>query len=125
MLSPVLLDHFKHPRGAGRIEGATGQGLETNAACGDRLELFVRVESDSVAAAGFLAQGCSALIACASFVVDKAKGMRREDVAALDADALLAEVGETSAARRHGMQLAVRALKTALDASRGKPAPAP
>jgi len=110
MLAPALLDHFKAPRNVGRVEGATGKGRAENPACGDVIEIEVRVVDDRIEAIAFLAQGCSATLACGSFVTERARGATRRDALTLDPDALLREVEETSAARRHAMAQAVRAL---------------
>lgn len=114
MLAPILHEHFKSPRNVGRIAAPTGIGRAENPACGDLVAIEARVVAGRIEAIGFLAQGCAATIACGSFVCDRAAGRSVADALALDADRLLDEVGETSAARRHGMSLALRALRDAL-----------
>lgn len=114
MLTPALLDHFKAPRNVGRVEGATGKGRAENAACGDVIEIEVRVVDERIEAIAFLAQGCSATLACGSYVTERARRSTTREVHAFDPDDLLREVGETSAARRHAMAQAVRALHEAL-----------
>ncbi|MFG0315665.1 MAG: iron-sulfur cluster assembly scaffold protein, partial [Planctomycetota bacterium JB042] len=90
-----------------------GAASADNPACGDVVEVFVRVDGGRLAEASFLAQGCPAVIAGASFVLDRAVGSTVEEVGGLEVDGLLAEAGETSAARRHGFAMVVRALKEA------------
>lgn len=116
-LSAALLDHFKNPRNVGRVAAATGRGVAENPLCGDHIEIEVRVDQERIAAIAFKAQGCSATLACGSFVTDRAMGVSRDVALALDADRLLEETLESSAVRRHGMQLALTALKAALTAS--------
>lgn len=115
MLAPDLLAHFKAPRNVGRVEGATGKGRAENPACGDVIEIEVRVVDERIESIAFLAQGCSATLACGSFVTERARGATMRDALALDPDVLLREVGETSATRRHAMAQAVRALHQAVD----------
>ncbi|MBK6939321.1 MAG: iron-sulfur cluster assembly scaffold protein [Planctomycetes bacterium] len=117
-LSPILLDHFKRPRRTGRLEAPTARGTADNPGCGDLVEVEVRVVADVLEAARFLARGCSATIAGASFVLERAESLGVDAILALDADALWAEAGERSEARRHGVVLALDALKRAL---RGSP----
>jgi hypothetical protein len=115
-LSQALEDHFRAPRHAGRLARPSGRGTAENASCGDVVAIEVAIESEVVAEAAFLAQGCAATIACASYVVAKARGAPRRDLAPggeFDPDRLLAEAGETQPTRRHGMVLAVRALRIA------------
>lgn len=113
MLGTTLLDHFKRPRGVGRLGDPTGRGEAENAGCGDLLTLEVRVEAERCAAIGFLAQGCSATVASASYVVERFTGRPLAEVASADAERILAEIGEESAASRHGMAMALRALRAA------------
>jgi nitrogen fixation protein NifU and related proteins len=119
VLSEILHAHFKAPRNAGRIAGATGRGRAEHEACGDLVEIEVRVENGRVADVGFLAQGCAATLACASFVTERARGLEPDVVRSFDADELLAAVSETGATRRHGMTLAIRALAAALTGHTG------
>ena len=118
MNSDPLLDHFRKPRHVGRVDGATGTGRAENAACGDLVEISVRVAGRLVERAGFLCQGCSAAIGAASYVTDYIIGGQVEHLLALDADQLLVELDESRATRRHGMQLAVRAAIEAVQAGR-------
>lgn len=117
-LSPLLLDHFKRPRRTGRLDAPTARGSADNPGCGDLVEIEVRVVGKTLEAARFLARGCSATIAGASFVLERAESRAVDEILAFDADVLWAEVGERSEARRHGVVLALEALKQAV---RGSP----
>jgi nitrogen fixation protein NifU and related proteins len=44
VFSELLLDHFRHPRNAGELPGATVIVEVTNPVCGDVLRLAARVE---------------------------------------------------------------------------------
>ncbi len=110
----TLLDHFRQPRNAGPLAGATGSGTAQNAACGDVVRLDVRVENGRIADARFLAQGCPASIGAASLLTTVAIGLDVAAARALDPRRLLDEAGESRAEQEHGMSLAVRALGLAL-----------
>ena len=114
-LTPILDDHFRRPRRVGRLDGATGVGRAENAACGDVIEVFCRVEDGRLLDATFLAQGCPATIAFASFVLERAAGSRIEEVRVLEPDAQMAAAEETRSTRRHGAAMALRALIEACD----------
>ena len=113
-LTTILDEHFRRPRRAGRLAHATGSGRAENAACGDVVEVDCRVEDGRVVDAAFLAQGCPATIAFASFVLEAAVGASVGEVGRLDVDALMADAGESRATRRHGAAMAVRALVEAV-----------
>ncbi|HZL98844.1 MAG TPA: iron-sulfur cluster assembly scaffold protein, partial [Planctomycetota bacterium] len=75
-----LRDHFERPRNVGEPQGgADRRGEALNAACGDRLVVYLQCEAapdgragpasaaaERVRAAGFRAQGCPAALATAS-----------------------------------------------------------
>jgi nitrogen fixation NifU-like protein len=69
----LILDHYQHPRGSGRIEGAaSAEGY--NPLCGDEVELFLRVEGDQVVEAGFVGRGCAISQAAASLLIEAING---------------------------------------------------
>lgn len=113
-LSPRLEDHFRNPRRVGRITEATGTGRAENPACGDVVEVFVRVDERRMVDASFLAQGCPATVGGASFVLERAIGAAVGELTKWEADPLMEELGETRATRRHGVAMALRAMKEAV-----------
>ena len=64
----LILDHYKRPRNAGPLPGATAEIHMLNPTCGDEIRLRVRVEDDRVVAARFEGQGCSISQAAASMM---------------------------------------------------------
>lgn len=116
-LSSILIDHFREPRNVGHVDGATGNARVENPACGDVLEIEVLVEDGALREVAFMAQGCVSVIGGASFVSERARGAKLDEIEALDVDALLAEAQEVRAARRHGVQMAVRAIQQAVRSS--------
>lgn len=79
-----VLDHFRKPRNARVLENADGVGRAINEACSDVVQIFIRVEGDSLEEVTFKAQGCVACIAAASMTTVLATGMSLEDGLALD-----------------------------------------
>ncbi|MFH0944710.1 MAG: iron-sulfur cluster assembly scaffold protein [Planctomycetota bacterium] len=109
-----MLEHFRAPRNVGRVDRPSGTGRAENQACGDQVDLSVRLVSGRIEEARFLCQGCSAAIGAASYLTEILRGQSLARALALDADQLLQKLGETRSARRHGMVLAVRAARRAL-----------
>ena len=64
--SPVVMDHFIHPRNMGEMKNPDGVGEVQNPVCGDTMRLFIKVEGDRIVDAKFLTFGCSAAIASSS-----------------------------------------------------------
>ncbi len=121
MYSPQVLDHFRHPRNAGVLEGASARGRADNPGCGDEVELAVRVEDGRIAEVRFRARGCAPTIACASCLTELARGVAVAEAAAIDAAAVAASLGGLPAASGHAAHLAVQALRAALSGPRAVP----
>jgi NifU-like protein involved in Fe-S cluster formation len=67
------------PRGAQAVTGAAGDADQ-----GARVELEFMVEQGQVARGRFRAFGCPHLVAAASWVTERLRGARRDDLAAWD-----------------------------------------
>lgn len=55
----IILDHYKHPHGAGLREPFEAEVHHVNPTCGDEITLRVHLEGDRVADVSYAAQGCS------------------------------------------------------------------
>ena len=110
MYSPELLDHFEHPRHAGELADATASARVENPACGDVLELSVKVVDHRIDDIRFRAKGCVPAMACASAISELAKGRSIEDARAIQRDDVVSAVGGLPPASGHAAQLAIDAL---------------
>jgi nitrogen fixation NifU-like protein len=79
----VILDHNRRPRNFRVLENPTHEAEGFNPLCGDRLNLFLRVEGDTIAEATFLGAGCAISKASASLMTDCLKGCPVADARAL------------------------------------------
>ena len=83
----VILEHYKHPHNAGRLEGADFSRKELNPSCGDAVELFVAMGQDGrVSEVKFDGTGCAISQASASMLTDRIKGMTMDELRALKQD---------------------------------------
>jgi nitrogen fixation NifU-like protein len=114
MYSPELLDHFENPRNSGELPDSTAQVRLENPACGDVLELAVKVADGRITAIRFRAKGCVPAMACGSAITELVKGRRVEDARALSKEDLLRAVGGLPSASGHAAQLALDALQAVL-----------
>jgi len=110
MYSEQVLEHFRNPRNAGRLEAATAVVQATNPVCGDVLELAARVEGGRIAEARFLCRGCTTAIACGSWVTERLVSGGVEAARALTAEEIADGLGGLPAATFHGAQLAAEAV---------------
>ncbi len=111
MYSPQLIDHFEHPRNAGELAEADARVRVENPACGDILELAVKVDGSCIREIRFRAKGCVPAMACGSLITELAKGKDVAEVVALTKETVVQEIGGLPAASGHAAQLAVDAVR--------------
>ena len=71
----VILDHSRHPRHYGRLEGASHKAEGYNPLCGDRVTVWLKLGEDGrVADIRFEGKGCAISQASASLMTDMLKG---------------------------------------------------
>jgi len=70
----VILDHNKRPRNFHALEQPSHSAEGYNPLCGDRLNLFVKVEGDVITDIAFQGSGCAISKASASLMTDALKG---------------------------------------------------
>ena len=114
MYSAQLLDHFEHPRNSGELPDADAHVRIENPACGDILELTIKMDAGRIAAIGFRAKGCVPAMACASAITELVRGKSPNDALAIGKDDVVRTVGGLPAASGHAAQLAIDALRAAL-----------
>jgi nitrogen fixation NifU-like protein len=76
----VILDHNRHPRNFGPLEGASQHAEGNNPLCGDRLSLAVRLNGDRIEDIRFEGRGCAISTASASLMTEAVKGKDRASV---------------------------------------------
>ena len=117
--SPELLDHFQNPRNAGEIEFPDRTARLENPACGDVLELTVRLEGGKlegkrIADIRFRAKGCVPAMACGSAITELVKGKKVEEARQVSREELVQKVGGLPQASAHASHLAMDTLATLL-----------
>lgn len=76
----VILDHSRHPRHYGALEGASHKAEGYNPLCGDRVTVYLKLGDDGrVADIQFEGKGCAISQASASMMVDMLKGRTQEE----------------------------------------------
>lgn len=122
----VILDHYKNPRGHGVIESADAEAEGQNPLCGDEVSIYVAFGEDgeTIDDVRFSGRGCAISQAATSMLMEMTKGRTAEQVAALDKDELLAEIGvPLSPVRLKCAMLGLTTLKVALHKAKGTPLP--
>ena len=74
LYSDVVLREARNPKNVGRIEDPDLHGL-VHGWCGDTMEIFLRVEEETIEEAAFITDGCGATLACGSMLTQMVTGM--------------------------------------------------
>ena len=74
----ILLDHNSKPRNFRRLEDANRSADGYNPLCGDKIELYLKVDGQVIADVGFQGSGCAISRASASMLTQSIKGQSVE-----------------------------------------------
>ncbi len=114
MYSPTLLDYFENPRNAGVVAAPDASVQLENPACGDILQLTMKIAGGRIAEIRFRAKGCVPAMACGSLVTELAQGKTTEEAGQLRREDLVEAIGGLPEASGHASHLAIDALRAAL-----------
>jgi NifU-like protein involved in Fe-S cluster formation len=111
-----VLDHFKNPRNPGRIEDADVTAKVGSAACGDMVQLYLKVNPDTevIDDIKFESFGCAANIASTSVTTELAKGKTLEEAKGVHFKDVVEELGGLPKHKVHCAKLATSGLKAAI-----------
>jgi tRNA-specific 2-thiouridylase len=110
-------DHLHSPAGQGALRDHLHSGAAGGAACGDVVRMAVQVEGDMVTRAGFDAEGCGAVTAAASAVVESIERGPFLAACRIGAEEISSALGGLTPPKRHAAELAADALHRALGAA--------
>ncbi len=106
----------------GFIENADGVGKVGNAACGDIMEISLKIEDDRIVDAKFRTFGCAAAIATSSTATEMVKGMTLDEALNLTNAEVVEELEGLPPQKIHCSVLAEEAIKEAINDYRSKKA---
>jgi len=111
--SETVVRHAMDPKNLGVMKNADGFARETGS-CGDTMEIWIKVSSDTVAGATFMTDGCGSSIASGSMVTEMARGKSIAEVRKLTQADVLNELGGLPDESKHCALLAADTLKAAI-----------
>jgi len=112
-----VLEHFLNPRNMGKMDDADGVGEAGNPVCGDIMFLYIKVDekTDRITDIKFETMGCAAAIATSSVLTEMVKGKTIEEALRITFNDIVRELGGLPSIKLHCSNLAVDALKNAID----------
>ncbi|OPX18288.1 Fe-S cluster assembly scaffold protein NifU [candidate division WOR-3 bacterium 4484_100] len=113
--SDKVLDHFRNPRNVGVLEGEDiAVGRVGNPVCGDLMEIYIKVEDNTIKDIKFKTFGCGSAIATASMITELAKGKSVEEAEKITRKDVAEELDGLPPIKMHCSNLAADALRAAI-----------
>ncbi len=113
--SEKVIQHFREPHNVGVLEEANAFGKVGSPACGDKTEMYLKIEDGIIKEAKFMTFGCAAAIASSSVATDLLKGMTIEEAKALKNEQVIKELGGLPEAKIHCSVMVEEAVRAALE----------
>ena len=116
MYSKTVIDRFQNPRNAGGMHGANAIGQVGNAACGDIMKMYLKIDDNGVIEnAKFKTFGCCAAIASTDMACDLIKGKTIEEALKITNKDVLDLLGELPPHKIHCSILAEESIRAAIE----------
>ena len=115
MYSEKVMDHFENPRNVGKIENPDGYGKVGSPTCGDVMEIFLKIEDETIVDVKFRTFGCASAIATSSMSTEMIMGKKVEEALALTNKAVAQALDGLPPAKMHCSVLAEEAIKEAIE----------
>lgn len=116
MYSKTVIDRFQNPHNAGGMKGANGVGEVGNAACGDIMKMYLKIDDNGVIEnAKFKTFGCCAAIASTDMACDLIKGKTIDEALKVTNKDVLDLLGELPPHKIHCSILAEESIHAAVE----------
>jgi nitrogen fixation NifU-like protein len=116
MYSDKVIDHYENPRNVGKMnreDRNVGTGMVEAPACGDVMQLQIKVEDGIIEDAKFKTYGCGSAIASSSLLTEWVKGKSLQDAGSITNTQLARELS-LPPVKIHCSVLAEDAIKAAI-----------
>ena len=120
--SQAVIDHYENPRNVGKFDRTDpniGTGMVGAPACGDVMQLQIKVEEGIITDARFKTYGCGSAIASSSLVTEWVKGKTLDEAGKIT-NSTIAEELALPPVKIHCSILAEDAIKAAVEDYRKK-----
>jgi nitrogen fixation NifU-like protein len=113
LYSARVLEQARNPTNLGRMEDPDVHAILTGW-CGDTMEIYVRLNGDTIREAMFMTDGCGPSVACGSMLTTMVRGLALDEAEEIDPQDLLLALDGLPEESTHCAQLAVETLRKAL-----------
>lgn len=110
--SETTIEHILRPRNAGSLQNPDGFASQ-HSACGENMEVWLKVRDNRIEEISFWTDGCAATIACGSMASELAKGKTIAQALAVSARQIADALDNLPEGNFHCAQLAADTLRAA------------
>lgn len=115
LYSAKVIEHFMKPHNMGELKNPDGIGIVGNPACGDQMQIHIKVKHNKIEDIKFKTFGCVSAIATSSMITDLAKGKTLEEAEKISTNDVARELDGLPPLKMHCSNLAADALKVAIE----------
>lgn len=112
--SETFVEHNMNPRNLGSFKDADGFARVTGP-CGDTMEMWIKVDGDTITKTGFATDGCGTTIVSGSMITEMAKGKCLTEAGKIGQKDVLDALGGLPEESEHCALLASNTLKAAIN----------
>jgi nitrogen fixation protein NifU and related proteins len=109
-----VIKEFQRPSNMGEIKNPDGHGRVGNPACGDIMEVFLKVKGEKIVDIKAKTFGCVAAIATTSMLTKLVKGKTLDEAEKVTKNDIVKALGELPPIKLHCSVLGIDALKRAI-----------
>lgn len=113
IFSDTAIEHMENPQNVGSIPNADGFG-SVDGACGDNMEMWLKISRDTIDDIRFWTDGCETTIAAGSMTTLMARGKSIGEAMKISEQDVLLALGGFPEDGLHCISLAVKTLKAAI-----------
>lgn len=114
LYSEEIIKHFKNPKNVGKIKNPDGIGRVGNIACGDVMELYIKIKHNKISDIKFQTFGCVVALALSSMITTMVKGKTLDYALKITNKDILKKSGKVPPIKVHCSVLAADALHEAI-----------
>ena len=113
LYSAKVIEETHNPTNMGRMAEPDAYGI-VHGWCGDTMEIYLRLDEESVKEATFVTDGCGPSVACGSMLTRMVQGMSLEEASGIRPEDLIVALDGLPEDSAHCAELAVKTLWEAI-----------
>ena len=115
MYAEELLSSYETQKNKHKMEKPNAEMHEENVSCGDRITVFLKIESGIVKDVSYEGDGCVISMGSANILMDKLKGKNVQEIESMDKRSIIEIINlDPGPVRMHCATLSLKAIKEAI-----------